>query len=778
MPLAQDHEKLTTRKNVCCSLAGFSVTSPGWSFFKKTHLDNFLIIKACKECIKQREKNKKVLSIICPIPKNSSFSQERIKGWLSCQAPSENSPSSGNKRRASFQSSLIPQRTWPWTWSLTFESKRRSCWLFTALCLFVKVKKGFLLSFFLCHKISLRHISSAFKFKKFGMKTWTWARIWTIEWPHQKTPHTNIEKNIKKEIRPKHSLRNIRRKAACAILKRKRDPLLCKRTFRMRKRISSLFLEKHFSISALSTQRQQHQSYVTNRTISEQTFQIALSQRGNSSNNQRKSSYSSLKIEVGISFTKTKEEKGLTWEKICHILMYPIALNPFFKKERRKAPEWSPRICPKCKDSNFWNKSDPQTYTRLSPYQDIRNPQMKRSDCKFKKNTESDQPNSKRGKKERCQTLPFILSWTLAQSCKNFMKSNQRSFSSILIEKRGSKQKLTTSKSTLQKVLYSRFERISSLVFVFRMRSTKNNQRESLLFKTKINCSQIRRKNKKVPPKQCLQRLVNVFSLPNSSFLKPSMRNSQNKSTCSQQDNTLSSAGNIFLKTSSQRNSISLWSREQKIVLGKRKTRRVKHLKKREDTQCDSPLILSRNCIIWTLSLWRARKRTNIRRVRLLSKLKREKVSRVKVFSLSSQSMSFLNERGVNPQIRWIPSTRKAEDLFPFFCEKLLKIVSIFEKTSSLVYEIFSKTHQSLCADERFCWRIHSFHVFFHPRFIRLQNIFLSSETIFMLKPDSLKFSNWTLNLSRPKQKLKKKTKEKKQFWTQKNYIQKHNFLF
>lgn len=121
MPLSQKQKKLASGNNICSCCISFSITSPAcvFVFFKNciqiTNFHDFQIIHTCNESVNQSNTNLNIKAIIGSIPKNPSFSLERIHWRLSCKASYKNSPSTCGKRRASVQSSLIPQTIWSCT---------------------------------------------------------------------------------------------------------------------------------------------------------------------------------------------------------------------------------------------------------------------------------------------------------------------------------------------------------------------------------------------------------------------------------------------------------------------------------------------------------------------------------------------------------------------------------------------------------------------------------------------------------------------------------------
>jgi hypothetical protein len=175
---------------------------------------------------------------------------------------------------------------------------------------------------------------------------------------------------------------------------------------------------------------------VSYTTVRELTFNICLCLRSNSSYNHRKCS---------------KQNQSVT---------------------KRHTPDSMPMVSPKTKNCNFRLYSNPLRYTRPRTHVYIRNPKMLRSCCLFPEQSSRDKPNTKSSKLGRIISSSFY----------NLFNMRQRCFPSLPVNKPNSLKQLTTSKSTQQKIFHCCLKRIST----FGVQPTKNNQRETLLFHTKI----------------------------------------------------------------------------------------------------------------------------------------------------------------------------------------------------------------------------------------------------------------------------------------------------
>lgn len=220
---------------------------------------------------------------------------------------------------------------------------------------------------------------------------------------------------------------------------------------------------------------------MSNTTISKQSFKICLCQWRNCSNNHRKTSKKSLCI------------------------------------SKRTSPNGMPMMSPKTKNCNFRQNCNPQRDTRPCTHVYIRNPKMQWSCGLFPKQTSCYKPNTKQQKLRRSSSCSIYLIFNM----------RQMSFSCSKINKAYSLKQQTTSKSTQLKIFHCCFKRICT----FRIQTTKNNQRKTLLFHAKIERHQICCHNLHILTNQSLHCQIYIFSMTNSCNFLPSLRNSQNKST-------------------------------------------------------------------------------------------------------------------------------------------------------------------------------------------------------------------------------------------------------
>ena len=316
-------------------------------------------------------------------------------------------------------------------------------------------------------------------------------------------------------------------------------------------------VDKHVSpkssnrIRSRSTQRHQQQTHMTNTTISKQSFQCGLCQRSQCSNNHRKNPKKSQSI------------------------------------SKRPIPQILPIMCPESKNRNFRQYCNPQRNTGPSSCVYIRYPKMQRSGSLFPEKTHAYKPNSLKQKQIWFSTCPKNQTFNMTNGC----------FSSLPIKKTNSLQKQTTPKCTKQEIFHRCFNRISTFI----VQSTQNNQRKTLQFKTQIHRHLICCLNKQILTHECLHCQIDIFSMPNSCCFLPSQRNPLDKSCCEKQNSTLLHTIIVFLKRTSQKNTLQ---------------RTIKSQNSTKQTPLNSPQTLSRCCMIrscsWppltSKSSWPARK--------------------------------------------------------------------------------------------------------------------------------------------------------------------------
>jgi hypothetical protein len=228
---------------------------------------------------------------------------------------------------------------------------------------------------------------------------------------------------------------------------------------------------------------------------------------------------------------------------------------------KKRIPPSPPMSCPKPKNCNFWQKCNPQRYTRPPPHIDIWYPKVLWCSSLFPKKSNRNKPNSKNsaiGLHTSCSFTKPLNMWN-------------RHFSDIPINKTNTLERHTTSKCTQQKVFYCSFKRKCT----FRIQSTKNNQRKTLQFHTEIHCHQVSCYDKLVTSSGCQKCQVNIFTLANPCNFLPRKRREKNKCSCLEQKASNLDCIWVFLKTPSQKN-IVLWTKINK--------------KKREKEKCNCPL--------------------------------------------------------------------------------------------------------------------------------------------------------------------------------------------
>lgn len=276
---------------------------------------------------------------------------------------------------------------------------------------------------------------------------------------------------------------------------------------------------------------------MSNTTISKQTFLGCLCQGSQCSNNHRKNPKKSQSISKG----------------------------PY--------PQIVPMMCPKPKNSNFRQHCNPQRYTRPSSHVYIRNPEMQGGSRLLPKKTHCYKPNSLKHKQGWFSLSPKCLPFNMANCC----------FSSLPIKKTNSLQKQTTPKCTKQEIFHRCFNGISTFI----IQSTQNNQRKTLQFKTQIHGHLICCLNQQILTHKCQHCQIHIFSMPNCCSFLPTQRNSLDKGSSHKQNSTQLHTISIFLKRSSQENTLQ---------------RSIKQQNSTKQTPQNSPQTQSRCCVIRSCS--------------------------------------------------------------------------------------------------------------------------------------------------------------------------------
>jgi len=274
---------------------------------------------------------------------------------------------------------------------------------------------------------------------------------------------------------------------------------------------------------------------MSNTTVCKQSFQISLCQRRNSSNDHRKSS-----------------KKCQCTSKISF-------------------PNSMPMMSPESKNRNFWQKCNPQRYTRPCSSINIRNPKMQRSCCEFPKQTCCNLPNTKQKQQRRIFSCSSSQAFNMRQIC----------FSCLPIDKTNSLKQQTASKCAQLEIFHCSFKRIGA----FRIQAAKNNKRKTLLFQCEIQGHLVSCLNLQILSNQSLHCLINIFGLTNSCNFLPSKCYSQNKSTCCLQQNTQRQTVCILCKCSSQYNCMQGTFPQKKNS---------------KSTPSNSPLCLCSDRMVWT----------------------------------------------------------------------------------------------------------------------------------------------------------------------------------
>lgn len=440
MPLPDHHNKNTKPNNVSSQWGQAGIGSPASRIIYITQFNYFQIVNTPNHSVSQSYLYKNKQPIIYSMPNNCSFTLERENWRQSSKTCHENCPSEGCSSRASILPFQIPKK-------LGSSSVRQ-----------------------LSRKFTLR---SSFPISCMGRK-------WAINRPKQLTPDTDINDNINNEICPQYT-----------------DRISCHKQFR---KTSNFYFRANLRPSTL---RNKNQTKVPDTTISEQSFDVCLCLRSNSSNNHRKCSEQNLSI------------------------------------SKRHTPNSVPVMGPKAQNCNFWLNSNPQRYTRPCTHINIRNPKVQRSCRLFPKQSCRNKPDTKRCQLRRIIYSPF----------QNIFNMRQRSFSCLPINKTNPLKQQTTSKSTQQKILHCCFKRICT----FGIQTTKNYLRKTLLFHTKVEGHLVCSHNLLILTNLCLHCQVYIFSMTDSSHFLPSIRNSQYKASSKKQKSTLLQTIGIFLKRTSQK---------------------------------------------------------------------------------------------------------------------------------------------------------------------------------------------------------------------------------
>lgn len=365
--------------------------------------------------------------------------------------------------------------------------------------------------------VSLFGFFSSYRIVLFPTTSSNKKRNRSVNRPKQHTPNSSVNNDIDNHVSPKHT---------------NRISGMCSNS---KKGIGMPFLL--LCIKITSALRHQKNSHMSNATIRQQTFNIGLSLGCNSSNNHGECS---------------KQDQSIT-----------------ITKGIRSIPNSMPVMCPKSKHCNFRLYCNPLRYTGPCPHIHIRYPKMQRSYGLFPKQSNRNQPNTKRSEQRRI----------ISSSLYNFFNMGQRSFSSLPINEAYSLKQLTTSKSTQLKVFHCCFQGICT----FRVQTAKNNQRKTLLFHAEIKRHQICRHDQQILTNLSQQGLINIFCLTNSSYFLPSIRHSLDNCPCKKLNSSQLQTISIFLETSSQ----------------KYKMQRTRDCQlKTKNTPSNSPQCLCRNSMI------------------------------------------------------------------------------------------------------------------------------------------------------------------------------------
>ena len=260
------------------------------------------------------------------------------------------------------------------------------------------------------------------------------------------------------------------------------------------------------SCSVLCTQRHLEQSHMSNTTISKQSFQACLRKRSKTSNNHRKDPKKSQRCSKGA------------------------------------APLCLPVYSPESKNSNFWHHGNPQRNTRPSSSVNVGNPEMQRGCRLFPKKSHAHKPNTQQLEQRRFPTSPF---------CNVFNNANF-GFPSLPVDKSNPQQQLTAPKSTLLEVFHCSFNRKST----FRIQSTLYHQGKALLFHALVHGHQICCLNQQILSHLGQQCQINIFWVANCCSFLPSIRNPQYQKSSQKQSATQHRSIMVFLKRSSQINTL------------------------------------------------------------------------------------------------------------------------------------------------------------------------------------------------------------------------------
>lgn len=196
---------------------------------------------------------------------------------------------------------------------------------------------------------------------------------------------------------------------------------------------------------------------------------------------------------------------------------------------------------------------------------------MQRCSCLFPKKSNGYKPNSSQQKQRRFCLCPENL----------IRKTRNCCFSCLPVKKSNSLQLQTTPKSTQQKIFHRCFNRISTFI----IQTTLNNQRKTLQFQAQIHGHLVCSLNQQILTHKCQHRQIHIFSMPNCSCFLPSQRYPQYKNGCQKENSTQLQTICIFLKTTSQKNTMQRAKKQQKST---------------KQTPKNCPITQCRCSVIWT----------------------------------------------------------------------------------------------------------------------------------------------------------------------------------
>lgn len=195
---------------------------------------------------------------------------------------------------------------------------------------------------------------------------------------------------------------------------------------------------------------------------------------------------------------------------------------------------------------------------------------MQRCRCLFPKKSNCHKPNSSQQKQRRFCLCPKNLIGKTRNCC----------FSCLPVKKTNSLQQQTTPKSTQLKIFHCCFNRISTFI----IQTTLYNQRETLQFQTLIHSHLVCGLNQQILTHKCQHCQIHIFSMPNCSCFLPTQRYPQYKDSCQKENSTQLQTICIFLKTTSQKNTVQRTKKQQKST---------------KQTPKNCPVTQRRRCVIW-----------------------------------------------------------------------------------------------------------------------------------------------------------------------------------